>query len=84
MKRIFIFFVFLSSLYFCYSYSVEVNKEKFLYMIQKEIINTHENKNNLYDSFDIYTFYYLNGKISGILEATRIVEQCEVTNQCIP
>jgi len=75
-------FVFLC-LFFSAAYCVEVDKEQFINKTHKEIIQTDGYKDDLRCSLDAYTWYYLQGKVAGILEARRIFEECEVRSQSL-
>ena len=63
------------------AFGAVVDKEKFLKLTEDEIWETDESKKLLCDSFDAYTYYYLNGKIAGILEARRMFEEAQVRSQ---
>jgi hypothetical protein len=52
-------------------------------MTDKEIWETDECTKLLCDSFDGYTYYYLQGKIAGLMEARRIFELAQVRSQSL-
>jgi hypothetical protein len=73
-------FMFYGSFVFCH----EIDLQKFLIETENEILEIDKSKELLCDSFDIYTYYYLNGKIAGILEARRVLNECKIKHQSLP
>lgn len=58
-------------------YGEQFDEEKFYKMTENKIMQAEYSKDQLYDSFDVYTYYYLHGKIAGILEARVILQKCK-------
>ena len=78
MKNIFTFLLFLTLFLTQSLFSVEIDKLKFIELTEVNILESVKSKSLLFDASDVYTYYFLTGKIHGMVEAQNILEECEI------
>ncbi len=54
----------------------EIDEDKFLKMTDETIANYEETKEILRESLDVYTYYWIMGKISGLKQSKEIIKEC--------
>lgn len=61
-------------LYYSAACAIDVDRDKYHQLVQDEVFHVEQEKERLYDAFDIYMYYFYYGKIAGLMEARRLFD----------
>lgn len=75
MKYLFALFI-PCQIFCCQDCHVVVDYEQYNHLIDEKLEEVDKCQQNLVDSFDIYTYYWLKGAASGMREARDALEEC--------